>query len=105
MRRILRSSALKHFTESLSKIHKVFNLCSAGCECTIVQLFLCYTASVCSAACILTRLVKHKVFIDYKGSLYWAILVYLVLNLLLIRQHAVRRFTCNTLRVRILHLC
>lgn len=48
-----------------------------------------------TGACVLTRLVEHKVFIDNKGSFHWAVIEHLILDLLLIWQNTVGRFTCN----------
>lgn len=50
----------------------------------------------------ITCLVQHKVCIDRKSALDWAIFVYLILNLLHRRLYAVGRFTCNRQLVRIL---
>lgn len=65
-----------------------------------LRMFILYLSD--NSASVLTGLVQYKVFIDDEGSLHWAILINLILNLLLICLHAVRSLTCNTLRVRIL---
>lgn len=97
----------QHFIESLIKLcPEIYTLCFKCCErmkyLVAWQVFKLNFAD--DGECVLTGLVHHKVFIDRKGSFNWAILRNLQLNLLHTFPDIVRRFTCNTLRVRI-QLC
>lgn len=88
-----------HWAKCAVRVHPVLNRLWVY-KCSVFHMFMLHLSV--DGAQVLTSLVQQEVFIDDEGSLYWTVLVYLTLDLLLVWQHTVGRFTCNALWVRTL---